>query len=242
MSDTLRLQKFLAQCGVASRRASEGIISAGRVTVNGVVVTEMGTAINPDTDSITVDGEPVSARSEAHHTYMLHKPAGYICSRDPRDGKTVIELMQSVDDHLLPVGRLDRFSEGLLLLTTDGALVNLLTHPRYDHEKVYQVTISGRIDERELQQLNEPMELDGYEIRPCKVTVHADSVHASILEFRLREGRNRQIRKMCDEVGLRVLRLLRIEFSGLKLGELESGKWRELNRGELARLTRGQQP
>jgi 23S rRNA pseudouridine2605 synthase len=238
MPEKTRLQKYLAQCGVASRRASEAIIAAGRVAINDEVVTQMGTTVDSATDRVTVDGKPVTMREQGHHTYMLNKPTGYICSCDNRDGKTVIELMQSVDDHLLPVGRLDRFSEGLLLVTTDGALVNQLTHPRYEHEKIYEVTISGRAESAQLEQLNGPMMLDGYTIRPCKVTVSADSVHATILEFRLREGRNRQIRKMCDEVGLRVVRLLRVEFAGLTLGPLRSGEWRELSSRELTALTR----
>lgn len=241
MPEKTRLQKYLAQCGVASRRASEAIIASGRVTVNGEVVTQMGTSIDPTTDQVTVDGQPVVTRDTAHHTYLLNKPSGYICSCDDRDGKTVIELMQHLDERLLPVGRLDRFSEGLLLVTTDGALINQLTHPRYEHEKIYEVTISGRPTHDQLEQLNRPMTLDGYKIRPCQVTVCADSVHATILEFHLREGRNRQIRKMCDAVGLRVVRLLRVQFAGLLLGELRSGDWRELGPLELAKLTRGSQ-
>lgn len=236
-SPSIRLQKYLAQSGVASRRASEHLIRDGRIAVNGTVVTTLGTRITPGRDIITTDGVPVAPAS-SHRTIRLYKPRGYICSASSQQGKTVFSLLNDIDERLFPVGRLDKDSEGLLLLTNDGELANRLTHPRYTHHKCYRVTVSGSIDDSVLQKLNHPMTLDGYCIRPARVSVecHRRNSGKTVLRVELQEGRNRQIRNMCAATGLTVHRLVRTQLSALTLGTLKPGQWRDLTPRELAML------
>ncbi len=233
----MRLQKFLAQAGVASRRASEAIISDGRVTVNGEVITELGSRVDPHKDVITLDGKVIELPRE-YRTIALYKPRGVICSASSEQGKTVLDLLGNAKERLFPIGRLDKDSEGLILLTNDGELANILTHPRHQQIKRYEVTVSGDVNDRTLTTLNDRLEIDGYKIRAAKVTVAQRRRESgkTVLIFELREGRNRQIRKMCDAVGLRIHRLVRTQIKHLALGNLTPGKWRNLTAAEVEQL------
>lgn len=233
MSELIRLQKYFTDCGVLSRRAAEAEIAAGHVKVNGVVA-KVGDKIDPQVDRVEYLGRTVVRAVDKPHRYlMLHKPRGYVTTmRDEKGRKTVTDLLGGVPTRVYPIGRLDMDSEGLLLLTDDGELANRLTHPRHDIPKIYHVTLSPAPSPAQLQALGEPMELDGYRLRPIGVKPLA----ADRLELTLWEGRNRQIRKMCDAVGLRVVRLQRVAIGDLKLGTLALGKWRELTESEVEYL------
>ncbi|RTR28358.1 pseudouridine synthase [Deinococcus radiophilus] len=219
-----RLQKVLARAGVASRRASEELIQSGRVTVNGQSAT-LGQQVGPG-DDVRVDGQPIQAQAHTV-TYMLHKPAGYVTSASDELGReTVLDAMPAVAG-LHPVGRLDRDSEGLLILTTDGALTQRLTHPRYEHEKVYRVWCDPEPSERGLAELRRGVELeDGF----ARAEVQAAPSGALAL---LREGRKRQVRRMFAAIGCPVDRLLRYRVGGLWLGDLGPGEFAELNSQQL---------
>ncbi len=232
-----RLQNVLAHAGVASRRGAAAIIEAGRVTVDGLVVREPGLRVDPSAASITVDGRPVGT-PEQKRTIMLYKPAGVLSTvSDPFGGKTVLDIVRgAIPERIVPVGRLDKDSEGLLLMSNDGDLTQKLTHPRYEHEKTYEVRAAGRWSEEKLRVLRSAVEMpDGYVIRPVPVEVvkiGRDNVHE--LVFRLREGRKRQIRYMCSAVHLTVLSLKRVAIGALRLPEsLKPGEWRDLTKEEI---------
>jgi len=232
-----RLQNVLAHAGVASRRGAAAIIEAGRVTVDGLVVREPGLRVDPSAASITVDGRPVGT-PEQKRTIMLYKPAGVLSTvSDPFGGKTVLDIVRgAIPERIVPVGRLDKDSEGLLLMSNDGDLTQKLTHPRYEHEKTYEVRAAGRWSEEKLRVLRSAVEMpDGYVIRPVPVEVvkiGRDNVHE--LVFRLREGRKRQIRYMCSAAHLTVLSLKRVAIGALRLPEsLKPGEWRDLTKEEI---------
>lgn len=236
----IRLQKFLAERGVASRRGAAEVVRAGRVQVNGKVVAEPGWRLNAQSDRVTVDGRALDEAPERRRTVALNKPRGCVCSAADGDGRTVVSLLRGVSERLVPVGRLDKNSEGLLLLSNDGELTLRLTHPRYEHEKTYRVTVSGAVTEAALAILRSRLVIDGYRIRPARVEfVKAGDVPGrSVLLFVLREGRNRQIRKMCEAAGLTVRRLVRTGIGNLALGGLRPGAWRDLTPVELRELQR----
>ena len=236
-----RLQNILAHRGVASRRHSAAIIEDGRVTVDGVVCREPGARFDPARVSIMVDGRELGAAAERTRTIMMYKPAGVLSSvSDPFGGTTVIDLIRGkVRERLVPVGRLDKDSEGLILLSNDGDLALRLTHPRYGHEKVYVVRAAGRWSEDKLGVLRGPVAMpDGYVTRPVPVEViRTQSDNVTLLLFRLKEGRKRQIRYMCSAAHLVVLSLKRVEIAGLRLDErLKPGEWRDLTPRELGLL------
>lgn len=238
-----RLQNVLSHAGVASRRRAAEMIEAGRVTVDGIVVSRPCERVDPAAARICVDGAPLAA-GEAKRTIMLYKPAGVLSSTsDPFGGRTVADLVRGqVAERLVPVGRLDRDSEGLLLMSNDGDLTLRLTHPRFEHEKTYVVKVAGRWSEEKLRILRGPVKMpDGYVTRPAPVTVlRRQADNTALLEFRLREGRKRQIRYMCSAAHLVVLSLKRVEIAGLRLdAKLKPGEWRDLTPSEVARLTRG---
>lgn len=234
----IRLDKFLAERGVASRRASGDYVRTGRVTVNGARVTVPGHRIDPGADVVTLDGVSLSSVPDRHVTLMLHKPRGYVCTTNATQGRTVYELIPPTVERLVPVGRLDKDSEGLLLMSNDGDLVLRLTHPRFGHEKVYEVTVQGRVTRRILERLQSRLVIDGYRIQPASVRVlTCDRKRGTqVLEMRLQEGRNRQIRKMCAAVHLEVLRLVRTQLQTLTLAGLEPGQSRPLSKEELLAL------
>lgn len=231
-----RLQKLMADRGVASRRACEQMILQGRVTVNGETA-RLGQSADGDLDEILLDGRPLPAAGEKLYI-MLNKPRGYVTTlHDEHGRKTVAALVADCGDRVYPVGRLDYDSEGLLLMTNDGALTNTLTHPSFEREKVYQVTVRGDL-EAALERLGEPMTIDGYRIRPAVVTLLSSEGNRGKVRITIHEGKNRQIRKMCEQCDLEVLRLVRVEQDGLRLGDLRPGKWRFLTPEEIASLRR----
>ncbi len=231
----IRLQKHLSSCGIASRRKAEELIEQGKVRVNGRIAT-LGDKVDPKRDKVTVRGKTVVPVTQKVYI-MLHKPRGYVTTlSDEFDRKNVSDLVKDVGVKVFPVGRLDRDSEGLLIMTNDGELSNIITHPSSHVNKTYRVTVGGAVDDDQIQKLCEGVVIDGKKTLPCDVFVIERRVDRTVLNFIIQEGRNRQIRKMCAVVGLEVLRLKRIEIAGVKLGGLKPGSWRELNERELTRL------
>ena len=232
-----RLQNVLSHAGVASRRAAAEIIAAGRVTVDGLIVREPGARVDASTAKIAVDGRAL-AGPEKKRTIMMYKPVGVLSSAsDPFGGTTVCDLLRGkVSERLVPVGRLDKESEGLLLMSNDGDFTLKLTHPRFEHEKTYEAKVAGRWSEEKLRVLQGPVEMpDGYITRPAKVrVVSVRPDNTAILEFRLREGRKRQIRYMASAAHLVVVSLKRVAVGRLSLDpSLAPGEWRDLTDGEL---------
>ena len=231
----VRLQKFLAESGVASRRKSEELIESGKVKVNGHVAS-IGDKINPKKDTVTVSGKKIVKQKE--NTYiMLHKPRGFITTmNDEMDRKCVAELIKDVKCRVFPVGRLDRDSEGMLLFTNDGDFANALTHPTKHVPKTYRVTVRPSISEEQLTALTEGVIIDDRKTAPAEIHVVTKEENRVVLEIILYEGRNRQIRKMCEEVGLEVARLKRTAIGSIKLGMLKQGSWRHLTDDEVRKL------
>ena len=232
----MRLQKFFSDCGVLSRRAAEAEIAAGKVKVNGTVA-QIGDSIDPEVDIVEYKGKRILPRaSEKRHYIMLNKPRGYVTTMQDEKGRpTVANLTAGVGTRVYPVGRLDMDSEGLLLLTDDGEFANQLTHPRHEIPKIYHVTLSKVLTKDEIAALRAPMELDGYRLQPVTVKKLAPDT----IQMNLYEGRNRQIRRMCEAAGLKVIRLQRIAIGDLGLGDLPLGRWRELTPDEIHYLTSG---
>ena len=227
---------MLAQAGIASRRRAAEMIQAGRVRVNAKVIREPGHHVVPGTDQIQFDNQPLPGPGR-RRTIMMNKPVGLLCSADGAQGRTVCDLIADVPGRLVPVGRLDRDSGGLLLLSNDGALIAHLTHPRYGHRKIYRVEVSGPCNAATLARLREPMEIDGYTLRPVQVTLLRKQGGHTWLRFVLHEGRNRQIRKMCAQVGLNTISLTRIAIDNLLLPEdMQPGQWRDLSTQEIRAL------
>ena len=226
-----RLQNLLAKRGVASRRGAAELIEAGRVTVEGEVVTEPGRRVAPSS-AITLDGRPIAVAPEPLHTFLYNKPVGEVCSADGQGARTVLESFSRFPFRLVPVGRLDKESEGLILISNDGALIQALTHPRFGHRKTYEVDVSTPPTEEQLTRLRSPMMLEGYQIRPVRV----ERLAPKRLRFVLSEGRHRQIRLMCAQVELRVVRLRRVAIGSFSLGSLPPGRFRELTPAECAKL------
>ena len=231
----IRLQKHLSECGIASRRAAEQLIADGKVRVNGRIAV-IGDKVDPQRDKVTVRGKAVVPVKEKVYI-MLHKPRGFVTTlKDEQDRKCVADLVKDVGAKVYPVGRLDRNSEGLLFLTNDGNFANRLTHPSAQVNKTHRVTVEGEVDNTVLDRLCTGIVLDGKKTLPCDVFVIDRKPDRTVLQFVIHEGRNRQIRRMCESVDLKVLRLKRTEIAGVKLGMLPQGKWRPLNEREMRRL------
>ena len=234
--ESVKLQKYFSDCGVMSRRAAEEEIKMGRVKVNGEIA-ELGLRIDPERDRVEYKGRLLKPCATDKICILLNKPRGFVTTlSDEKGRRTVADLVASVGRRVYPIGRLDMDSDGLLLLTDDGELANRLTHPRHEIPKIYHVTVSGEVSAEQLSLLCAPMELDGYEILPVKSEVISRDGRSTTLEMTLYEGRNRQIRKMCEAVGLRISRLCRVAIGELELGALEVGRWRELTPDELSYL------
>lgn len=232
----IRLQKHLSESGIASRRKAEELIEQGKVRVNGRVAL-IGTKVDPKRDKVTVSGKNVVAQNTKMYI-MLHKPRGYVTTlKDEHDRKCVADLVKDAGVKLFPVGRLDRNSEGLLIMTNDGNFANNLTHPSAHVNKTYRVTVEGEVTDEKLIKLREGIVLDGRKTLPCDAFVAERRGERTVLIFIIQEGRNRQIRRMCEEVKLEVVRLKRTEIAGVKLGMLPQGKWRPLNEREMRHLT-----
>ncbi|HYE85313.1 MAG TPA: pseudouridine synthase [Vicinamibacterales bacterium] len=234
----VRLQKILSTAGIASRRASEQLILEGRVTVNGETVRELGTKADPDKDAIKVDGRRIKT-SIVHRYIVLYKPKGYVTTRkDPEGRRTVMDLIGE-GEYIYPVGRLDYDTEGLLLMMTDGELAARLMHPRHEVDKEYEVIVMGTPDPRSLDKLRRGVYIEGGRTSPA--TVHVGSTvkgarPTTKLTITIKEGRNRQIRKMCSAVGLPVRDLRRVRMGPIGLGRLKPGQWRDLTPAEVSRL------
>ena len=226
-----RLQKILSQAGIASRRASEQLMIDGRVTVNGATIRELGTKADASRDDIRVDGRRVKI-AEQRRYLLLNKPKGYVSTRsDPQQRPTVIDLLTGVSEYVYPVGRLDYDSEGLLLLTNDGDLAARLTHPSHGVARVYEARVLGEPDDHDLDRLRKGVPIEGRKTGPADITVRR-----GVLQITVREGRNRQVRKMCEAIGHPVTHLKRIAIGPIKDSTLKPGRWRNLTPEEVRRL------
>lgn len=233
-----RLQKILSQAGVASRRAAETLMLEGRVTVNGATVRELGTKADAGRDDIRVDGRRVKI-AERHVYLLLNKPGGYVTTRsDPQRRPTVLDLVGGIREYVYPVGRLDFESEGLLILTNDGDLAASLTHPSHAVPRVYDVRVLGVPDDRDLERLARGIPIDGRRTSPAEVERLGAKADGATLRITLFEGRNRQVRKMCEGIGHPVERLRRIAIGPIRDPRLKLGQWRPLTEDEVARLKR----
>lgn len=233
-----RLQKILSRAGVASRRAAEALIEEGRVSVNGTTVREMGTKADPTIDDIRVDGRRIKTAQPLRYI-LLNKPAGYVTTRsDPQRRPTVIDLLRGVREYVYPAGRLDYDTVGLVLLTNDGDLAARLTHPRHGVERTYEARVLGVPDADAIERLRKGIPLDGRRTRPAQVALlrRGRADRDSLLEMTIREGRNRQVRRMCEAVGHPVRALARTRMGPLKDGRLKPGTWRDLTLDEIRAL------
>jgi len=242
--EKIRLQKYLSECGVLSRRAAETEISAGRVSVNGIPAS-LGDKVDPETDEVVWNGRKLEQKNNGgkrRNTYiLLNKPAGYVTTlSDEKGRRTIADLIADAGTRLYPVGRLDQYSDGLLLCTDDGDLTNKITHPSHHISKTYIGLLTARLDDRDICELGVPFELDGYMLRPFEVRClgyqKAGAADATVVEFVLHEGRNREIRKICAHHGYRLAKLTRVAIGDIRLGSLPSGKWRHLTDEEVAYL------
>lgn len=232
----IRLQKFLAQQGLASRRNAEEMIKAGRIQVNGQVVDTMGKVIDPSKDIVLVDQKPVDLEEELIYI-ILNKPKDFVTTcKDTHGRKTVLDLVKGLKTRLFPVGRLDKDTSGLLLLTNDGALTHRLTHPRFGVEKTYRVTVRGSIDDSCLKTLTSGVLLEDGITAPAKAKLLSGTKEWSIFLLTIHEGKNRQVRRMCGAVGHPVMELHRVSFGPLKLNGLSPGEWRTLTPKEVSYL------
>lgn len=236
-----RLQKALAAAGVGSRRHCEALIATGRVAIDGEIVTQLGTKVDADRAKITVDGKPLQGPPEKLHI-LLNKPVGYTCTRsDPHAKHTVIELVPEAGAFLYPVGRLDVNTSGLLILTNDGELANLLTHPSHRVEKTYTAVVRGRVAARALRELEKGVAIEDGVTAPARARLisYTRDRDTSNVELTVHEGRKRQVRRMLEAVGHRVLQLARVRMGTLELGGLAEGRYRRLTKKEVSELRKG---
>lgn len=232
-----RLQKYLAECGVASRRKCEEFIEAGRVFVNGKKVTELGTKIIPNKDKVEMDGKVIKKENKVY--ILLNKPVGYVTTvTDDRERKTVMELLEGVTEKVVPVGRLDMFTSGLLLLSNDGDFIYKVTHPKHETTKTYIVKTRGVPSEKDLEKLRNGVKIEDYVTSPAKVELLLKDNTNDIARIwiQIHEGRNRQVRKMCEAIGLSVIALKREGVGNLTCEGVERGKWRYLTDEEVKEI------
>lgn len=234
-----RIQKIISESGLSSRRKAEALITGGRVTVNGETAA-LGDSADIETDVICVDGKAI-CRPDKKTYIMLNKPRGYVTTlSDEKGRRCVSDLVSDAGVRLYPVGRLDMYSEGLLIMTDDGEFANRLMHPSSETEKTYHVWLDGKCSERSLKILRSPMTIDGYRISPAQIEILHENENYTKLSVTIHEGRNRQIRKMCQAAGVKLNRLKRISEGSLQLGTLESGHWRYLNSEELQEILKNE--
>lgn len=231
----MRLAQFLAHAGIASRRKAETLMTEGKVSVNGIVVRELATEVDPAIDQVHFEGRPVFLEKKIY--LLLNKPSGVISSvSDPHGRKTVVDLLPELPQRIYPVGRLDYETQGLLLLTNDGYFTNLMIHPRYEVEKTYQARVSGQVKRPQLEKLRQGVKLEDGWTAPAQVDILQASVQESLLKITLHEGRKRQVRRMCRAIGHPVIHLQRTAFAFLTLKGVASGSYRYLTLAEVNKL------
>lgn len=234
----MRLNKFLADAGIASRRKSDELIKDGRVKINGKVVKELGTDVNVENDAVYFDGKRVKLVNTKVY-YKLHKPKGYVTTAsDERERKTVLDLMRNVQYRVYPIGRLDYDTEGLLLLTNDGDMANILTHPKNNVQKTYVAHVEGVLEDNDIKKLSLGVDIGGYVTKPCSVIVKERDEKSTIIEITIAEGKNRQVKKMVEAVGKNVAFLKRVAIGDIKLGGLARGEYKTLTAKELQYLNK----
>ena len=232
-----RLQKYLAECGVASRRKCEELILQGKVKVNNQIVTELGVKVNPEKDIVKFEDKEVKPTSKMVYI-LLNKPIGYVTTADDQFGRdTVLDLVK-VKERIVPVGRLDMYTSGALILTNDGDFVYKVTHPKHEIEKTYTVTVKGIIKNEEVEQLRKGVKIDDYITKPAKVKILKTDIEKNIsrLEIVIHEGKNRQVRKMCESIKHKVLALHRSKIAGIEVKDIPLGKWRYLKKEEISKI------
>ena len=233
--EEMRLQKYLASCGVASRRKCEELILNGKIEVNGSTVFELGTKVNPDKDEVKYNGKVVKLEDEKIYI-LLNKPIGYVTTAKEQFGRDMVLDLVKVNKRIVPVGRLDMYTSGALILTNDGDFVNKLTHPSHEIDKTYNVTLKGIVSKEEIEKLQNGVEIDdGYVTKPAKVKILKidEEKKISRIQITIHEGKNRQVRKMCEAVGKRVLALHRCKIGTLDVKDLKLGEWRYLSKKEV---------
>lgn len=235
--EEIRLQKYLADCGVASRRKSEELIKQGQVKVNGKIITELGTKVIPNKDNVEYNGKKIELKKEYVYI-LLNKPIGYVTTvKDQFNRDSVLDLVKT-NKRLVPVGRLDMYTSGALILTNDGDFVYKVTHPKHEIEKTYTVTIIGIVKKEEVEKLKKGVEIEDYITKPAKVKILKidEEKNQSRLEITIHEGKNRQVRKMCEAIGHKVLALHRSKIAGIDVKDVPLGKWRYLNSKEVNKI------
>ena len=232
-----RLQKYLAECGVASRRKCEEYILQGKVKVNNKIITELGTKINPEKDKVTFEGKEVKKENKKVYI-LLNKPIGYVTTAEEQFGRDKVLDLVKVKERIVPVGRLDMYTSGALILTNDGEFVYKVTHPKHEITKTYTVTIHGIITKQEVEQLSNGVKIDDYITKPAKVKILKTDEEKNIsrIEITIHEGKNRQVRKMCEAIGKKVIALHRSKIGNIGVKDLKLGQWRYLKVNEVKQL------
>lgn len=236
--EEMRLQKYLASCGIASRRKCEELISSGKITVNGEVVTELGTKINPEKDEVKYNGKIVNLEEEKIYI-LLNKPIGYVTTAKEQFGRDMVLDLVKINKRIVPVGRLDMYTSGALILTNDGDFVNKLTHPSHEIDKTYNVTLKGIVTKEDIESLQNGVEIDdGYVTKPARAKILKidEEKKISRVQITIHEGKNRQVRKMCEAIGKRVLALHRSKIGNLDVKDLKLGEWRYLSKREIEKF------
>lgn len=235
--EEIRLQKYLADCGIASRRKAEELIKQGKVSVDGKTITELGTKVIPNKDFVEYNGKKVELQKEYVYI-LLNKPIGYVTTvKDQFNRESVLDLVKT-NKRLVPVGRLDMYTSGALILTNDGDFVYKVTHPKHEIEKTYTVTIKGIVKDEEIEQLRKGVQIEDYTTKPAKVRILKtdEEKNQSRLEITIHEGKNRQVRKMCESIGHNVLALHRSKIAGIGVKDIPLGKWRYLTEKEVNKI------
>lgn len=235
--EEIRLQKYIAKSGVASRRKAEELILEGKIQVNGKTITELGTKVNPEKDIVTYNGRKLKTEEEFVYI-LLNKPIGYVTTVKDQFGRDSVLDLVKIKEHLVPVGRLDMYTSGALILTNDGDFVYKVTHPKHEIEKTYTVTIKGIVKNEEVEMLREGVKIEDYTTKPAKVKILKTDEEKNIsrLEITIHEGKNRQVRKMCEIVGHKVLALHRSKIAGIGVKDIPLGKWRFMKEKEIRKI------
>ena len=239
MEESMRLQKYLAECAVASRRKSEELIKNGKIQVNGKIVTELGTKINPDTDIVEYNGKVIKPETQKVYI-LLNKPIGYVTTTKDQFKRDSVTDLVKIGKRLVPVGRLDMYTSGALILTNDGDFVYKVTHPKYEIEKTYIATVKGIIKDEDVEKLRSGVKIEDYTSKPAKVKILKTDTEKNIsrIEITIHEGKNREVRKMCETIGYKVMALHRSKIAGIGVKDIPLGKWRYLTKTEVAKITK----